>query len=295
MPTPQPEAHELDPGPIVSGKESSAEKKYIIVNCGDDEQKAYDTLTASAPAEYTHPDGATLQLSEATLDEYKGNGIWFGSAKYSSDTGADGPQEGGTGTTPENLPPPPAADQPFGGISFTTLGGTLHVTQSLATIQSVAAAGGAVPDTKRAIGVHGDSDQIDGTDITVPKLEITLKKKFAFVTLAYMQVLRDLTGSVADAKFARFEHGEVLFMGATGDDQGQGAEVSFTFAISKNEANVDVGNGMTITAKKGWEYIWASYSPAVNNNALTRQPIYAFLEKVYREEDFRKLGIFAND
>lgn len=300
MPTPDPIAHELDPAGLTAGDSSTHEKRYIILYCEDDEATAYTTLRNTAPAEYDHPAGDTIPLKSLELDTYQGNGIWYGTASYDSDAAEQADGEAGTGETPENAPQPPAnGDDIGGGISFTTIGGTLHIQQSLETIASTAAGGGAVPDTKKAIGVHGDSDQIDGTDITVPKLEITIKRKFAQVTPAYLQVLRDLTGTVNNAKFFRFEAGEVLFLGCTGDLGNNGWDLSFSFAISKNEPvapaeNKDVGNGMTFASKKGWHYLWASYSPATSNNALTRQPIYAFIEKVYREENFARLGLFAN-
>lgn len=288
------DVYELDPGPIVSGKSTTAEKRYIVLGAGDDEDVAYAAVASAAPGEYAHPSGETLPIAEITLDESKGNGVWMATARYDAETGEDANSQSGTGDTPSELPQPPADSENLAGsMSFTTLGGTIHITQSLETRQAVAVAG-AAPDNKQAIGVHGDSDQIDGTDIVAPKLEITLKRKFAQVTTKYLRVLRDLTGTVNTAKFMRFDAGEVLFMGATGDQGADGFDVSFQFAITPNEATVAVATGLTITSKKGWEYIWASYSPAKDGNALTRHPIYAFLERVYRETDFKKLGIFAD-
>jgi len=292
---PDPIAHELDPQGLSAGESSTTEKRYILLYCGDNETTAYTTLRNEAPAEYDHPEGGMIPLKSLALDTYQGNGVWYGTATYDSEQAEQADGEAGTGETPENAPQPPADSEDVGGgISFTTIGGTLHIQQAIATIDAKAAGGGAIPDVKLAIGVHGDSDQIDGTDIIVPKLELTIKRKFAQVTLPFLRVLRDLTGTVNNAKFMRFEAGEVLFMGCTGDLGKNGWDLSFSFAITPNEANVDIGNGMTFTTKKGWHYVWCSYSPATNNDALTRQPIYAYLQQVYREKDFAQLGLFAN-
>lgn len=245
------EAYELDPGPITAGTGTEATKRYIVVNAGDNEAAAYNAVRFAAPAEYAHPSGSTIPISAIELDTYQGNGVWFGTVSYSSATGKQAPSEAGTGNTPSELPQPPADNANLAGMSFSTSGGTLHITQSRATIDSKKAGGGNPPDNKQAIGVHGDSDQIDGTDIVVPKLEFTVKRRFGQVTLAYLRTLRDLTGTVNASKFMRFEAGEVLFLGASGDMSKDGWELSFTFAISPNEANLNVGNGMIFDAKKG--------------------------------------------
>jgi len=293
---PDPIAHELDPQGLSAGESSTTEKRYILLYCGDNETTAYTTLRNEAPAEYDHPEGGMIPLKSLALDTYQGNGVWYGTATYDSEQAEQADGEAGTGETPENAPQPPADSEDVGGgISFTTIGGTLHVLQSLQTVASVAAAGGAVPDTKQAIGVKpGNPPTVDGVDKTVPKLEMTIKRTFAVLTPKYLQVLRDLTGTVNNAKFFRFEAGEVLFLGATIDQSKNGWDLSFSFAISKNEANPQIGNGMTFATKKGWHYVWCSYNDNTDANTLIAQPIYAYLEKIYEEENFARLGIFAN-
>ena len=212
------EVYELDPGPITAGAQSSAVKRYIVLGAGDSESVAYAAVASAAPAEYAHPSGETLPIEGVELDTYSGNGAWFATCTYSSKASEEAPSEAGTGTTPSELPQPPASNAALNGsISFDTSGGTLHITQSKTTVESVKAGGGNPPDNKKAIGVHGDSDQIDGVDVVVPRLEITIKRKLGIITPAYLQVLRNLTGTVNKAKFFRFEAGEVLFLGASGD------------------------------------------------------------------------------
>jgi hypothetical protein len=293
---PEPVAHELDPQGLEAGDSSTHEKRYILLYCGDDESVAYNTLSDAAPAQYDHPAGDTCALKSLKLDAYQGNGVWYGTASYSSESAEQADGEAGTGDTPENAPQPPADTEDVGGgVSFTTIGGTQHILQSRRTVASVAAAGGAVPDTKKAIGVKpGNPPTVDGVDIFIPKLEFTIPKKFAQVTLKYLRVLRDLTGTVNNAKFMRFEAGEVLFMGCTGDFNGKEWDIKFTFAVNPNELAPEIGNGMTVAEKKGWHYLWCSYNDNTDADTLIAQPIYAFVEQVYREENFARLGLFAN-
>jgi len=187
-------------------------------------------------------------------------------------------------------------DEPESGdpsvFSFDTGGGTQHITQSLATINRYAASGTA-PDFKGAIGVTHDN--VEGVDITVPVYNFSETHYLddALVTLAYRGTLFNLTGKVNNASFKGLAAGECLFLGASGSKRGTDDwEITFRFAASPNRTGITVGP-ITGIAKKGWEYLWVRYADAEDaaSNTLVKQPVAAYVEKVYEDGNFAGLGI----
>ncbi len=188
-------------------------------------------------------------------------------------------------------------DEPESGdpsvFSFDTGGGTQHITQSLSTIGKYAASGTA-PDFKGAVGVTHDN--VEGVDITVPVYSFseTHYLTAAQVTAAYKGTLFNLTGKVNNAGFRGLAAGECLFLGASGSQRGPGEdwEITFKFAGSPNRTGITVGP-ITGIAKKGWEYLWVRYADTEDtaSNTLVKQPVAAYVEKVYEDGSFSSLGI----
>lgn len=177
--------------------------------------------------------------------------------------------------------------------TFETGGGTVHITQSLQNVARYAATGQTAPDFGGAIGVNGDS--IDGTDITVPVYNFTERHRISanLVTAGYKLALFSATGKVNDATFKGFAAGEVLFLGASGAKTGlEQWEITFRFAASPNVTNLNVG-GITVAAKKGWEYLWVRFRDAEDGTAkaLVKRPVAAYVERVYETASFSTLGI----
>jgi hypothetical protein len=132
-------------------------------------------------------------------------------------------------------------------------------------------------------------------DITAPIFHFseTHYKNNSEVTQAYKLILFDLTGKVNDAAFKGFAIGEVLFLGASGSKTGtDNWEITYNFAASKNATDIDIGQ-ITVTDKKGWEYLWIRYADAEDATAkrVVKRPIAAYVEKVYEEGDFSDLDI----
>ena len=69
-------------------------------------------------------------------------------------------------------------------------------------------------------------------------------------------------------------------------------EITFKFAGSPNRTGITVGP-ITGIAKKGWEYLWVRYADAEDpaSNTLVKQPVAAYVEKVYEDGSFSSLGI----
>jgi hypothetical protein len=201
---------------------------------------------------------------------HQGSGLWEVSVRY----GKLEPKEPGESS-----------------FSFDTGGGTTHITQSLATVNSYAPAGETPPDFKGAIGVNNDS--VEGTDITIPvyNFKETHYIPVALVTPAYKAILFYLTGKVNAAPFKGFAPGEVLFQGASGSQRGQEDwEITFSFAASPNAVGLTMGD-ITGIDKKGWEYLWVRYQDAEDEDVLVKQPAAVYVEQVYPYGDFSLLGI----
>ena len=158
------------------------------------------------------------------------------------------------------------------------------------------APGTTAPDFGGAIGVT--SDGVEGVDITVPVYQFSETHYFtdAQVTASYKGAIFSCTGKTNAGSFRGFSAGEVLFLGATGSKRGDGPdddwEITFRFAASPNQTNLNVGP-VTGINKKGWEYLWVRYADAEDSGsgAIIKKPIAAYVERVYDQANFGALGI----
>ena len=256
-------AEKFDSRPATVGKGSTADLLYVVQGTEDDAE-VHVAVTTTIPAYYL---GLVFQSYSITP---QGGEIWDVSVRY--------------GEREKKEP----GDSSF---SFDTSGGTQHVTQSLETVGGYAPPGEMAPDFKGAIGVTSDS--VEGTDITVPVYSFSEAHYVPVGDIdgAYKAALFALTGTVNDDTFRGFAAGEVLFLGASGSQRGQEDwEITFRFAASPNVVNLPVGD-ITVASKKGWEYLWVRYADAVDADVLVKQPIAAYVERVYEDGDFSGLGI----
>jgi len=173
-------------------------------------------------------------------------------------------------------------------LSFDTTGGTVHITNSLQTVNRYTAstAAATAPDMGGAIGVNGD--QIGGVDITIPALKVqaAFTHPQGHMNMAQIKNLARWTGRVNSTTFLTFAPGEVLFLGATGSE-GTEADVSvnYAFAMSENLTGQTFGN-VTGVAKKGWEHAWISYEDATVGTAPVKRPQWVYVERIYQTLDF---------
>ena len=257
---------------VTMGTSPSAELRYTIRGTTDD-VAARVALEATSPSVYDlYNNGLWLIPRESASVEPVGNDLWEGVVRYSII-----PQENES------------------SFAFDTGGGVQHITHSRQTVGFYALGGMTSPDFKGAIGVTGDS--VDGVDINVPVYQFseTHVLSDAQVTANYKITLFQLTGRVNSGPWRGFNAGEVLFLGASGSKRGFGPwEITYRFAASPNMTNLAVGP-ITVTAKKGWEYLWVRYADSEDETAkaLVKQPVAAYVEQVYKEDNFNQLGIGA--
>ncbi|MCB0912182.1 MAG: hypothetical protein KDB60_11265 [Propionibacteriaceae bacterium] len=177
--------------------------------------------------------------------------------------------------------------------SFDTTGGTRRVTQSIRTVSSYAIGTANAPDFQGAIGVSESG--VEGVDI--PDRRFVFREtrivNDSAVDAAYKAVIWGLTGKVNDADFLGFPAGSVIFHGATGALRSETEwEIVYHFEFQPNATGLSVGQISDID-KKGWEYLWVVYEPAVDDDAqaLVRTPSAVYVEQVVYEGDFSTLDL----
>jgi len=195
--------------------------------------------------------------------------------------------------------------------SFDTTGGTQTITQSRGgeegerVYDSTGFVAVNPPSMKGAVNV--DDRGVNGVDIVVPNFQWTESYDVPsrFVADAYVRAVHLLTGSVNAAPFRGFAKGEVLFLGMTGSQEwdaqrGDGPwSLSYKFVASPNRGP-DLGGlpaepigNITTYNKYGHDYLWVKYASVDDNvnNLVLRQPLVVYVNKVYPDGDFSKLGI----
>ena len=204
--------------------------------------------------------------------EFQGGDVWRGEAEYGY---------GGTGATK---------------VTFSTRGGTRHITQSLLT--EAYSADGDAPDFQGAIGVNGDT--VEGVDVISPVLHFTEEHLVPLTRLlepTFINTLVGLTGRTNTEPFRGFQAGEVLFYGAEGGyevpivpdpDPDLKYPVTYEFAASPNKEDVQIGDIGPIT-KRGFAHVWVRYKESADGKALLKVPAYVYVETVYDEGDLNDL------
>lgn len=181
-------------------------------------------------------------------------------------------------------------------FSFDVGGETVSRTVSLGTT-SYAKTGETAPDFKGAIGVvkeKGES-KVEGVDVGVSSLKFSIRKRMplATITLDYVRTLKALCFRKNTAAFLGFPAGELLFIGASGQEgTDTDPEVTFNFIASDNVDALTIGD-ITGIAKSGHDYLWVYFEDIEDATAemTVKQPKAAYVEQVYYEGDFSLLEI----
>lgn len=226
-------------------------------------------LAASLVSPVVDTTQGTLYLQNLELIEI-GTMLYYVTATYGQAKGGDG-------------------SIPVGSFrrSFDTSGGTFHITVSKATRAKYASSGTA-PDHKGAIGVR--NGEVEGTDIVIPALKITVSAKHPAATInaEQMKNIARNTGKTNSGAFLGFAAGEVLFLGATGTEGTDcETEVAYQFACSENLSN-QIINGITVASKRGWDVLWTAFADDADTDAngeMVVRPKYIYVERVYDEFD----------
>lgn len=261
--------------------DTRAERMYTVEGTSSDTE-ARSAAAAEAPGSILV--GGNKLTREGIEVEEIGNGLWFAIATYSK-------KETATAVVANTS-----------AFTFETRGGTQRIMQSLATVARYPApsASWTPPNFQGAINVTEDGP--DGIDVTVPVFSCNITVARQTVTQSYLSSLFRLTGRVNNANFTivtddgaqiTFATGECLYLGASGGKRGDEPwEIAHAFAGSPNVTGLSIGD-LTGIEKKGWEYLWAYYTARVDDDAkmLVRKPIAAYVEQVYRYDNFGALEL----
>jgi len=268
---------------LVSGKASEDTLHFLVYGTADDTEVVEKALEI-APTTYHSLIRHGIRREPRWVDTENSDGQWdvyvtYGQRDLQDQTGQ-------------------------ASFSFDTTGGIQHVTVSRATMfrTSKDEEGHPAPNYMRLIGWNGE--EAEGVDITVPKLAFSLKRKIPKTTwsAAYFGTLYDLTGHMNEDEFTvtingttyTFEAGEVLFLGATGDDALDAlfVEVTYHFTASRNkEFGEDEIEGFPAFSKRGQDYMWIHYSRVEDevSGTVVGRPDAIYVERVYEYGTFADL------
>ena len=277
---------------------STRQRVFHVVGTANEDtlHAACNTAISTTYPFWTYPGQPQVRLrAESYSVEYEGDTAWKVTINYEK-IGADDLTQSG----------------PLKRVrSFDTTGGQQHITQAKANGLFIGerkygpAGYNDGPDQKGAINVDDNGPQ--GVDVLVPALSWTEQYDVpsSYVTSAYIRKVHLLTACTNDAPFRGFLKGEVLFAGMTGSQEwdaqkGDGPwSLSYRFVASPNRGP-DLGGlpaepigDITTYNKYGHEYLWVKYATQedTTNKQLLRVPLTVYVDKVYDEGDFSKLGI----
>jgi len=176
-------------------------------------------------------------------------------------------------------------------FSFTTGGGTQHITTSRETIGKFVVTGGTPIDFQNGIGVSG-TGEVEGVDIHVSSFDFktTFYAPQNLLTTNYVGSMKNLTDCAnsdtvnlnIDGIQITFQPGELLYLGAEGQKRKGFSdwELTLNWSGQKNVSNATIGPITGIT-KRGWDYLWVYYEVAKQDNHLPPLPIQVNVERVY--------------
>ncbi len=247
---------------------------YLVFDASD-EDDALSAVRAKAAARTVEG----MALDSVEIDERVNASTWRVKAVYAAKSSS------GEGEDDE---------EDAYSVSFDTGGGTMHMIQSLGTVFK---APNDAPDFGGAIGVDAEGN-VEGVDVQMPTFSFQETHTLAgtVVTDDWKKKVAGITGTLNSSSFRGFEAGEVLFLGASGSKRSRKKsakwEITFRFSVSPSRTGLKVGD-LTVTKKRGWDYLWVTYRTAVaaNGKSLVRKPSAVYVEKVFPDGDFGTLGI----
>ena len=257
------------------GNVTEVEIPYLVFNVNDE-------LAALSAVKSNHKSVTGMTLESVETVERINDTTWKVKAIY--EVNDDG---GGDDDATDD-------DEDTTMFAFDTGGGTKHLNQSLKTDGKYP---NDAPDFGGAIGVDNEGN-VNGVDVTMPVLNFTETHTLngSRVSTSYKKTLADLTGTVNKSGFRGFSAGEVLFLGASGTKRSKKSsspwEITYRFAVSPNQAGLQVGD-IKVARKYGWDYLWVRYADKVAENGknVVKKPVAAYVEMVYPEGDFGRLGL----
>jgi hypothetical protein len=248
-----------------------------------DHEEVYAAIALNSPDVFD-----TYQLREISCVP-QGGGVWLCESLYGF-----GPE---LLTDTPTTPLTPVLDSPLGpDYTFDLTAKTAHITQSIATVESVASGGGAAPNFQKAIGV--DRDRVNGTEAFYGYLEFTRFVEISPLTLRILQSWKNLVGRTNSVAWGGFGAQECLYLGCVPKCMtGAVWQIWHKFAAGETwntgDPRLIVSPSITMSQKKPFDYLWAAYQ--YGNDAvasrIVQTPAAAYIEQVQFTGDFTILGL----
>ena len=277
----------------LNASEPSSEWKFVVWNKPNaTEQEVFDAVMLPANTPYRWQG----MIRGFPKSDPQGGGVFLVTVPYRNAAGGtEMPGQGGPpppGSPPPPPPPPtPPEEQALDeGYSFEISRPTQKVYYSRATISKTGALGSTAPDYKGAIGVTADG--IEGVEYQPPPFTITITRDLPFLTLKYLKQLAKLCWTTNRQTWMRFAPFDAVFLGASGNLQKSDRwTVSYKIGVGFTELNIRVGTGITVPVKRGSDYLWVAYHKATDmpSERTAIQPLAAYVEQIYRDEDWANL------
>lgn len=273
--------------------------RYVVTGTSDPAEAQASVLAAaptfatlSVPADAGYSTGTVYRLKNDLREV--GGGVWFAEVSYGL---PDAVSVENPATVPPGTPAPPQPSSQPGTtelgpeFSFSTTGGTAHVTQSKGTKlrKSFDPNLAQAPSHQRAIGVS--RDRVEGTDVVVGRIEWQVTVRKPAVTHEYVKTLARLTGTVSDGPFFGYDEEELLFVGASGQFRpGDGWHVTYQFHAGVTR-DLPITESYSMPNVAPFDHVWVVYAQGTSGTAGVQTPLYAYQERVYEKEAFSQLGI----
>ena len=283
-------------GNIEGGRSPRRKRTYLTISPtpaadnADDPDTTYNFVAANAPATwgFSSAPGSTqqLQLVQVGQGERIAPGVFQYDCEYVS--------EGEFRSSYQHA------------LSFNTIGGSQHITCSLAHIQTYNASGGLVTTPQDGLLNCAPDGNVSGIDIDVAayNFQIVMYVPPTVVEAGYIDLLNQLTDTVnantftitIDGVILNFAPGSARFLGAQGSIRAYGDwEITGNFSVLLNAdgdqlPKITVG-GISGITKRGWDYLSIQYAAAADgtNNFLANTPAFAFVDQVYRYQNWSGL------
>lgn len=284
----------------VTARGATLTAKYCCFG-SQDEVEVYNAVRAESPT-YTTTGLTRTKIGRA---EFRGGRLAYVAVEYGTGEGTPNnggiPGDGGVpaGVIPDDNVPPASASTDANmspNQSFSTIGGTAHITQARADVSRTRASDftGTAPDPQKAIGLRKDG--VEGCDVVTGKMKYTFTLDRRSVSLADMRNWMSLTGKINDSLWKGFKAGEMLFEGCEGQGSAFGQwTVTFHFLFSEDwpagDPRCTIRTLLEIPAKKGWDYLWIAYQETITGDQLYPLPRDAYVQRVYDEANFGAIGI----
>lgn len=143
--------------------------------------------------------------------------------------------------------------------------------------------------------INATKTGVEGVDYQVPVMQGNITKVFSEgqITDAYIGNLYKTVGTVNAGFFRGLQAGEGLLTSVDLKSNQDGTwNGTFGWGISPNETNLDVGNGLIVPSKRGWDYLWIAYATTDEGDfGPVQKPWQYNVEQIYPYTNWGVLNI----